>query len=948
MGPIVKSVGSRRIAILGLITIAQMLVFGQPALAGARPPGGSAEDLENQQFQLALSRYREQNYSKALPIFNALLSHAPNNVDYLLGKAQVLLRLARVAEAQALLMRVTSISPGYEFAWSLLVSSCNLPSNQLNAQSITALARKKFPKALWLPLRELKSEPDLDETIRRLSHSSSDFEKFQLAQYLLKANRPQEALALLTALRKRLPNDENIQAKTARAYREFARKQCSAGNTSEAGSALMQAIVLTPDDASSYRLYLQIFATTGTPDLERVYAEAQKHFPKAFWTQPALPLNASIEQIKERIDQLNATLAESADDVKAVLELARAQQRLNCDALPVYEKYLGQFSPEDGIPIDAVDVLNAKAALLSRNGQTAEAVQAIHQLLAVKPDSENAWRLLLKLCNRKGSSESADAIKQQASVYFPNAFWLHGGAVPITSDGAQDFAEIEKRIGLIKTAIENQPDDAEAYLGLGKLQEALGDYDTAIRTNQQLVALSPEESEYRQRLAATYYSLARSLCRKSNGVSADAVRALKDSMTADSGYEPAYKLYWRWCQNPANHIAYSSPDDPQAEPFQNAYWRSRASSVPAELEIRAESIRQYSARFPEDSTAAYELFQVYRAKHEYKLALQTIDSILAESPDEKEYILNKVNLLNRMERPNEAVALLDKAVRSNQLSKDAEYYQILLKNALRQKSWIAYKEIHKQAVRNVPKFDWSPYNPQILEGNVFPRQELDIVCNNQLVTGRPGWNEQTIAYNLRMPNRVTFNISANRYRRFSTTDCTYNAGFGIPVTRRLTSYTEGVFGPGNVALPGGGFLQAVTMNLPWGLNAIGAYQLNSYKRLNVNSGIYTLEKYVGPFRVAFTFNNAHIEKTGVANAESLAFNWFYSRRSQIGLSFAVGHNIENVLPQNKILDNRTIGALLGGLHYVTPEWAVRYGIFIDSIQDIYTRRGLMFGLKRVL
>jgi len=92
-------------------------------------------------------------YDEALDDYEVLLNSDPGNVDYLLGKSQVLFWMGRAGEALPVLARARSLAPDYEELWRLelnarIASATTLGKNEQTA-AFVAEAQARFPGADW-------------------------------------------------------------------------------------------------------------------------------------------------------------------------------------------------------------------------------------------------------------------------------------------------------------------------------------------------------------------------------------------------------------------------------------------------------------------------------------------------------------------------------------------------------------------------------------------------------------------------------------------------------------------------------------------------------------------------------------------------------------------------------------------------------------------------------
>ncbi|MGB5542246.1 MAG: YaiO family outer membrane beta-barrel protein [Gammaproteobacteria bacterium] len=107
---------------------------------------------EQARYLLARALAWSKNWDAALSEYDRLLGLSPDNTDYLLGKAQVLVWSEHPAEALPTLERARSIAPQYEAVWRL-ESQALLASGSAEDlrrfEQLSAMARQRFPDSTW-------------------------------------------------------------------------------------------------------------------------------------------------------------------------------------------------------------------------------------------------------------------------------------------------------------------------------------------------------------------------------------------------------------------------------------------------------------------------------------------------------------------------------------------------------------------------------------------------------------------------------------------------------------------------------------------------------------------------------------------------------------------------------------------------------------------------------
>lgn len=100
----------------------------------------------------------------ALAEFDSLLSSHPNDADYRLGRAQMLARLGRDAEALEETERAVSLAPDYEDVWRLRLQLAERGTSTALAEQVRADVAARYPDVVWWQ-RSLEAPTTFGRTI---------------------------------------------------------------------------------------------------------------------------------------------------------------------------------------------------------------------------------------------------------------------------------------------------------------------------------------------------------------------------------------------------------------------------------------------------------------------------------------------------------------------------------------------------------------------------------------------------------------------------------------------------------------------------------------------------------------------------------------------------------------------------------------------------------------
>lgn len=208
-----------------------------------------------------------------------------------------------------------------------------------------------------------------------------------------------------------------------------------------------------------------------------------------------------------RVAYVSALLAIDKGDSKTALErfqdalkkdenLVGARQDLGLlyAKLERWSDAVEAFSELEKRQPDSPEAKYFKALALYNSGKTAEAENAVRQVLRLDAGSADALTLLgiILAANDKGAGEAIETLTQAVALA-PENFdaWFYLGRLQYA---AQNYAEAEKSL---TNAVTKNPKSIEARFFLGSVQEVSGNSDAALKQYEEIVKLD-EKSFYGQ------------------------------------------------------------------------------------------------------------------------------------------------------------------------------------------------------------------------------------------------------------------------------------------------------------------------------------------------------------------------------------------------------------------------------------------------------------------
>lgn len=234
----------------------------------------------------------------------------------------------------------------------------------------------------------------------------------------------------------------------------------------------------------------------------------------------------SSQSYQKAIEQAQQVLHAYPDNQQAVLLLGIAFVLDNelAPGIAALEQFTttGRKSPTAGTDSTLQTGLYYLGTAYLQNGQAAAAVPVLEEALAISSiDADTLFQLGLAY-SQLGQHHQAISNYHQATSFVPDFYdayqemersYLATGEADLAlySRGMQKFAleDYSQALSDLQTVVQKQPDFAPAWLGLGLVQERLGDLQAAQQSLQQAQVLDPDNFVISSSLARLEGSLIR-------------------------------------------------------------------------------------------------------------------------------------------------------------------------------------------------------------------------------------------------------------------------------------------------------------------------------------------------------------------------------------------------------------------------------------------------------
>lgn len=210
--------------------------------------------------------------------------------------------------------------------------------------------------------------------------------------------------------------------------------------------------------------------------------------------------------------------------------------------------------------------------------------------------------------------------------------------------------------------------------------------------------------------------------------------------------------------------------------------------------------------------------------------------------------------------------------------------------------------------------------------------------------GRADWRSNQLDLLARSAARRAYYLSLRATERFEQRDNDAMVGTYQPLDGGWAAQVEATTSPTHHVLARHALLVQLERRIDGGWGVQAGFRRSAFEHSNTDLGIFTVERYFSSFRAAYSLYLGRPDGAGFGPSHRIQFGHYYSDRSFFGIAASNGRETENIFPSG-VLTSQVRSVTLGGRHEFAPGWAATYEWLTHRQGDLYTRRGLGFGLR---
>jgi len=330
-----------------------------------------------------------------------------------------------------------------------------------------------------------------------------------------------------------------------------------------------------------------------------------------------------------------------------------------------------------------------------------------------------------------------------------------------------------------------------------------------------------------------------------------------------------------------------------------------------------------------DPAVRYEHARALGLSGATEAALAEFDALLAEYPDDADYLLGRAQMQARLGQNAAAVATTERALALAPGYEDV--WQLRLQLAERTGDSTA---VRAEVATRFPEATWWQAAPT----PVAYRHWFSAGSGtDQLSNGAPDWSRQFVRFDWETAQAGLLFAEASRSERFDESDSSLYVGGNWQVLPEWQLGTGLAITEDARFLPDRELSLDATRSWAGGWGTAFGFRQRDYATGDVASYSFTGEKYISDYRIAYRLD--HSRQSGVddsALTHVLALTWYPSDRRNVGVTFGAGEEIE-VIGLDQLLHTSVSNVTFTGSEKFSPRLSLSWWLGTHEQGDFYRR-----------
>jgi YaiO family outer membrane protein len=342
-------------------------------------------------------------------------------------------------------------------------------------------------------------------------------------------------------------------------------------------------------------------------------------------------------------------------------------------------------------------------------------------------------------------------------------------------------------------------------------------------------------------------------------------------------------------------------------------------------------LTQSHAQEPESPSLRYERAQALARSGATEAALVEFDDLLAEFPNDADYLLGRAQMQARLGDDAAAVETAERALRLAPGYEDV--WQLRLRLAERAGDEAAVAALRAEVAARFPGASWWQPPPAPVE---FRRWLSAGSGTDRLSNGAPDWSREHMRLDWQTVAAGALFAELSRSERFEESDSSLYVG-GL-----WNALPDWQLGAGVAATQDARFLPQRELSFDatraWarGWGTVFGVRQRDYATGDVSTYSVTGEKYVSDYRIAYRLDHAHQAGVDSALTHALALTWYPSDKRSLGVTLGSGEEIE-IIGLDQLLRTSVANVTLTGNEKLSARLSLSWWLGTHEQGDFYAR-----------
>lgn len=245
-----------------------------------------------------------------------------------------------------------------------------------------------------------------------------------------------------------------------------------------------------------------------------------------------------------------------------------------------------------------------------------------------------------------------------------------------------------------------------------------------------------------------------------------------------------------------------------------------------------------------------------------------------------------------------------------------------------------------------PRVETTPgLAPSASSESAIRRNSIELGHSHETLSTNPdAWRDTYAQYVHQFAPRTAAIGRITESSRFGLDDTTALAAGYLPLGDKTTLFIEATLSPTHRVLPLHTLHAQLNRALADGWGIQGGLKHLTYNNTAVDVLDFTVERYFGAFRAAWTITPSRSDTAGSASAQRLQFGYYYGDGNAVQLLLASGREVDKPVAVDSVIATDVRNVSLFGQHALSPAWVFVYGLGYTE-QGATVRKAVNAGLR---